>query len=107
MTVREWFRVVRRAGEPRLVHPWQRDTVFALRAGDWAAAEFHALLWLSTFLPKPGDHDWVRSADGYSWVCRRCPASVPSEEIDEEAPDPKWFDPGCECAACRPCRGGD
>lgn len=102
MTVREWFRLARQARQPE--SEAEGMALLAVRAGDWRGAEFFLLLWRGMLAWPPGRHRWERSADGYWWRCG-CGAAVPSEEIDEAGPSADQFDEGCECLACRPCRG--
>ena len=103
MTVREWFRTVRVTYRP--TNEEERNLLLSARTGDWASAEFWALLFLSKQFERQRDgrgHLW--RLDTYTWRCENCPASIPSNALDETEP-PDTYDPECLCRACQPCKG--
>lgn len=108
MTVREWFRTLRREGDAHgLGDDAYRGLLVGLRAGDWRMAEFWWLLLRSSLEAWViGQHVWEPSADGYWWTCALCGAQV-GRDIDDEAPDPLLFEVDCACRACRPCEGSE
>jgi hypothetical protein len=101
MTVREWFRLVRREHTPATME--EQHALMAVAGGLWLEAEFWTLFRVGQIVAvNEAQHCWWLDEPCYVWRCRHCTATVTSDTIGELEPRLEMFD-GCLCVACKPC----